>query len=90
MNSELCQCSDWLDVLCRGSFWSVPFGELNSLSLVKFFELNSYKTRMVEEQVLVPTGVDKSEAFVRQLLDRALTFLLSALRLLATNGQRSL
>ena len=67
--------SDWLDVFGCWSFWSSSFGELDSLSLLELFVLNSSKTRMVEEQILVRSNVDKSESLVRQSLDRAFSHL---------------
>jgi hypothetical protein len=69
------QRSDRFDVFGTRAFWSASFGELDSLSLVEFFVLNSFKTRMVEEQILVRSNVDKSESLVRQSLDRAFSHL---------------
>jgi hypothetical protein len=45
------------------------------LGLLEFFEAHRFKARMVEKQVLISSGVDKTETPVRQSLDRTFSHL---------------
>ena len=62
--------SDQLHVFGSWTLLSPSFGKRDSLAFLEFFVLNFFKTRMVEKQVLFRSGVDESEALVRQPLDR--------------------
>ena len=50
---------------------AAAFREGDALSLLKFFVLNSFEARVVEEQIFAPASVDESKAFFRQFLNRA-------------------
>ena len=65
------QRSDKLDVLSSRTLWALSFGVRNSLPLAKLLVTHAFQTRLMEKHVLGCARVDKSEALVRQPLDRA-------------------
>jgi len=67
--------SDQPDVLSSWAFGALSFSIRDSLTFPQLFETHPFHVFIVEKQVLVCAGVDKSEAPVRQFFDRSFSHL---------------
>ena len=76
-------CRNWvslpklggLDVFGTGTLGALAGGEGHGLTFVQIVVGRALNALRMEEQILVASGLDESEAFVRQLFDRAFSHL---------------
>ncbi len=61
---------DQRDVFRPWSLRPLSFGVRDALSFAQFIEAHALNVRIVEKHVLVRSGVNETETFVRQPLDR--------------------
>ena len=66
---------DQPDVFRAWSLGSLSFGVRDALPFAQFIETHAFNVRIVEKHVLVRSGVNKTEAFVRKPLDRTFSHL---------------